>query len=68
MEWVSQESLFCVGWHGNLCQQGRQGLHIKAGLGFAGPALIWERLEESPLHLGLNRHICVLCGDTAQHV
>lgn len=41
MEWDSQEGLFCLmGWYGNLCQQGRQGLQVKAGLGFTGPALI----------------------------
>lgn len=45
---------------------GRQRLQVKAGLGSAGPALIWERLEESPLHLRTGRHICELCGDIAQ--
>lgn len=41
VEWDSQEGLFCImDWCGNLCQQGGQGLQIKAGLGFAGPALI----------------------------
>lgn len=64
-----EEGLFCfMDWYGNLCQQGRQGLQVKAGLGFTGPALIWERLEESPLHLGTNRHICELCGDIARCV
>lgn len=48
MEWDSQEGLFYImGWCGNLCQQGRQGLQIEAGLDFAGLALIWERLEKS---------------------